>query len=143
MHRLGFAIVTALVLLWTTAGVASAEDDLAARQAAAARYLSVVPLAKMLDDMYDAVATNIPPDQREEFKKKMSRVVRLDALERITLDALVQTFTVDELDALAEFYGSKHGASAMKKFGAYMSAIMPPLLQEMQRALRELQASYQ
>lgn len=53
---------------------------------------------------------------------------------------MLKTFTTDELNALADFYASKDGASAMKKFGAYMGDIMPSLMQEIQRAAQELQA---
>ena len=41
--------------------------------------------------------------------------------------------------ALADFYGSKAGKSAMEKFGLYMAEIMPPLQKELERAMRELQ----
>ena len=39
-------------------------------------------------------------------------------------DAMVKNFTTEELKALADFYGSPVGKSAMQKFGAYMADIM-------------------
>jgi len=67
----------------------------------------------------------------------MKATVRADVLERIARESMVKTFTTDELNALANFYGSQHGASAMKKFGVYMGQVMPAIQQEIQRAIQQ------
>lgn len=121
------------------ASAAFAQDDLAARQAAADRYLQAVPVAKMLEDTYAEIAKQVPPDRREKFLSQMRASVRVDHLTRISREAMVKTFSADELNALADFYTSTHGASAMKKFGVYMAAVMPPLMQEVDRAVRQVQ----
>jgi len=71
----------------------------------------------------------------------MHTLIHIDALEKITKDAMVKTFTADELNALADFYSSAIGKSAMKKFGSYMSEIMPHIQQELMRAGEEAQNS--
>ena len=48
------------------------------------------------------------------------------------------TISADELNALADFYGSSVGASAMKKFGAYMADVAPALQLELRRGMQEL-----
>ena len=65
----------------------------------------------------------------------------MESVEATTQAALVKHFTADELNALADFYGSKHGASAMAKFGAYMADVIPPLRTEIQRGMRDVQNS--
>ena len=120
------------------AGTAFAQDD-PARQAAADRYLQAVPVAKMLEDTYAEIAKQVPPEHRDRFLAQMRAAVRVDHLTRISRDAMVKTFGADELNALADFYTSRHGASAMKKFGVYMAAVMPPLMQEVDRAVRQVQ----
>ncbi len=50
---------------------------------------------------------------------------------------MVRTFTARELDALANFYGSPEGQSALAKFGQYMAALMPTMNEEMSRASKE------
>lgn len=50
------------------------------------------------------------------------------------LEGLVKYFTTDELKALADFYGSPVGKSAMQKFPSYMAALMPTLERETRRA---------
>jgi len=119
-------------------GAVFANDHLAARHAAADRYFSVVPINRMLEDTYAEIAKQVPQDQRADFLAQMRSVVRVDMLERISRDAMIKTFTADELNALADFYGSPHGASAMRKFGPFMDKAMPPLMQEVQKAIRQV-----
>jgi hypothetical protein len=40
------------------------------------------------------------------------------------MDAMVKDFTTDELKALADFYSSPVGKSAMQKFGTYTADII-------------------
>ena len=44
----------------------------------------------------------------------------------------------EELSALADFYGSEVGKSAMKKFGTYMADVMPSIDAEMTKAYTEV-----
>lgn len=111
------------------------------RQAAAERYLSVVSMESMMKDMIDKTAANLPASQRDEYKAFMTKHVNTAVLERAALASMVRHFTVRELDALTEFYGSPEGRSVMKKFGAYMADITPVLQQEMRRAIQEYSAT--
>lgn len=124
-----------LVALASTALPALAQDTTEARRSAANRYLSVVPMSKMLADMTSEMAKTVAPDKREEFVRHMQKALRVESLERIATDAMVATFTAGELDALADFYGSATGRSAMNKFGAYMAIVMPAIQEEVRRAL--------
>jgi hypothetical protein len=53
------------------------------------------------------------------------------ALIKAMADALVKHFTTEELKALADFYSSPVGKSAMQKFGGYMADLMPTMQAEM------------
>ncbi len=129
--------VNAAIAFAVCTSTVSAQDSSADRQAAAARYMSVVPMSKMLEDSFAELAKQQPPDKRAGFIAKMKQTVRADALERIALDSMIKTFTADELNALADFYGSKPGRSAMQKFGIYMGHIMPAIQAEIQRAVQQ------
>ncbi|MFZ8994657.1 MAG: DUF2059 domain-containing protein [bacterium] len=108
-----------------------AEDSKEARTQAAERYLAVVPISQLLDDTFREMSKSLPEALREGFVAQMRIVVRADVLEAATRASLVRHFTVDELNAMAEFYSSPHGASAMRKFGAYMADVMPAVQEEM------------
>jgi len=120
---------------------AHAQDTQERRQAAVDRYLRAVPMAKMMEDTYSELAKQVPSETRNEFVNAMRKLVSVDKIEGIARQAMLKTFTTNELNALADFYSSEHGSSAMRKFGAYTADIMPPLMQEIQRAVQELQAS--
>ena len=77
------------------------------------------------------MSKSLPEAIHEKFIAQMRIVVRADVLEAATRASLVRHFTVDELNAMAEFYSSPHGASAIWKFRAYMADVMPAVQEEM------------
>ena len=127
-----------LILLALTAcawsPVFSAPDTPETRRKEAERYLQVSPPKALFEDMADKMAANLPAEQRDQFKKLMTTDVDIAALSKAMIDAMVKNFTTDELKALADFYGSPVGKSAMQKFGAYMADIMPVMQAEIMKA---------
>ena len=107
-----------------------ADDTKEARIQAAERYLAAVPISQLLEDTFREMSKSLPEAIREGFIAQMRIVVRADILEAATRASLVRHFTVDELNAMTEFYSSPHGASAMRKFGAYMADVMPAVQEE-------------
>jgi len=91
--------------------------------------------------MAEKMAANLPPDQREQFQKLMTSQLDIAALTKTMIDSMVKHFTTEELKALADFYGSPVGKSAMQKFGAYMADIMPAMEAEIMKAQAKLNQS--
>ena len=116
----------------------SAADTPETRRKEAERYLQVSPPKALFEDMGDKMAETLPADQREQFKKLMTTEVDIAALSKAMTDAMVKNFTTEELKALADFYGSPVGKSAMKKFGAYMADIMPVVQAEIMKAAAKM-----
>jgi branched-chain amino acid transport system substrate-binding protein len=130
-----------LVLALTFTSIAYAQD--ASRQAAAERYIRAVPMSMMLEDAISELSKQVPPEKRAQFISDMRATAKTSALEQIAKVAMVKIFSTDELNALADFYATEHGASTLRKFGAYMGEIMPPVMQEIQRIVQEIQANNQ
>lgn len=126
-----------LAVMWLISFAALAQDSVADREAAADRYLRIVPTAQMLDDAFSQLSKQVPDDQRAQCLQRMRAAVQPEVLDKIARTTMVKTFTADELNALADFYGSKHGMSAMKKFGIYMGQVMPVVQAEIQRGLQQ------
>ncbi len=139
MNLLSCISIALLISSASTSMPVLAQDTQETRQDAMQRYLQAVPMAKMAEDAYSEVAKHVPLEKRAEFISAMRRSVRVERIEDIAKQAMLKTFTTSELNALADFYSSKDGASAMNKYGAYMGEIMPPLLQEIQRAVQAFQ----
>ncbi len=117
---------------------AQAEDQ--EIRAAARRYLEAAPMKWMLDETYAELARQYPGDEPPQFIADLRSAISLERMEQIALAAMVKTFTTAELNVLADFYSSEHGASAMAKFGTYMVEVMPSIEQEFRRASAEIQA---
>ena len=126
------ALVT-IICLQSTALIA-ADDTMDTRRREAERYLQALPPKEMFADMAEKMAVNVPPPEREKFKQTLTSQLNIPALSRAMHDALVKYFTADELKALADFYGSPVGKSAMKKFPSYMAELMPKIEREIMKA---------
>jgi len=131
-------VLLLLLTLSAWSPVFSAADTPETRRKEAERYLQVSPPKALFEDMADKMAANIPADQREQFKKIMTTDVDIAALSKAMTDAMVKNFTTEELKALADFYGSPVGKSAMQKFGAYMADIMPVVQAEIMKAATKM-----
>jgi hypothetical protein len=133
-------LVSVLLLCLPTFASAADADTPATRRVQAERYLAVSNFEKLLADMTAAMTQNLPQDKADDVKNLLTRHVRMDALEEATLISMVKHFTTRELAAMADFYGSPEGKSALEKFGPYMGDIMPMIQAEMQHAVEAMQA---
>ena len=130
-----------ILILFISCGFAfSAPDTQETRRHEAERYLQATPPKALFEDMADKMAANLPPDQRDQFKKITSQL-DFGAITKAWIDAMVKHFTTEELKALADFYGSPVGKSAMQKFGAYMADIMPTMEAEIMKAQAKVNQS--
>ena len=139
MKRKLFILIVLTLSAWSP--VFSAPDTPETRRREAERYLQVSPPKALFEDMADKMAVNLPAHQREQFKQLMTTQLDIAALTKAMTDSMVKHFTTDELKALADFYGSPVGKSAMQKFGAYMADIMPVMQAEIIKASAKLNQS--
>jgi hypothetical protein len=134
-------VLAVITLFISSAFVFSATDTPEMRRHEAERYLQATPPKALFEDMADKMAANLPADQRQKFKRMMTAELDIPALTKAMTDAMVKHFTAEELKALADFYGSPVGKSAMQKFGAYMADIMPTMQAEILKAQAKLNQS--
>ncbi len=124
----------------TAAPVADNEEN---RLAAAKKYLEVSPPKEMLNDLASKVAPTLPEKNRKSFVDLVSSKDMQEATYRISLNGLVKHFTVNEINALTAFYGSPEGKSVRQKFGDYMADVMPQVVQEVAKAMKDMQEQQQ
>lgn len=130
-------------------------DTPEARRQAARTYLEVFGFESMWQQMLDQMAQSLlaaSPEEvrRPEVAQRFSRVLDLlvgrEWLKKTLEDALVEHFTAEELQALADFYGSDVGRRIGGKMPAFTAAAMPLVMQrigersEDPQVQRELQA---
>jgi uncharacterized protein len=130
-------LLSVLVVL-ASLGSAAAQDTIGNRLAAAERYARVADLDSMITASMQETAKNFPAASQGRVLAHLNRQIDRPRLRNAMLNSMVQVFNVDELNALANFYGSAEGQSVLKKFPQYMGAIMPILQDEMTRAVNAM-----
>jgi hypothetical protein len=134
-----FVLITLLAL---SPNLALALDDTPKnREAEVTRYLKAVPPSEMMQDVADKIAKTLPEAHRKPFVDMMTKYFDINVLEEITKSAMIKHFSADELKALADFYSSPVGKSAMSKMGDYMADIMPAMQAEMIKAQKKARAA--
>jgi hypothetical protein len=127
------AMLVAALLAGATAQ-AQAQDSPSNRQAAAERYLKLVPVLPLIETTVAALAQKVPVRHRSEWVGQMRALIDKRTIAAAVRDALVQTYTTDEIEAMVDFYSSRHGASILAKAPSYMALIEPALMEALRRS---------
>jgi hypothetical protein len=115
------------------------EDTPQNREREVSRYLKAMSPEEMMADMTNKVAATLPAEQRDGFIKMMTKYLDMARVTAAVREAMVKSFSADELQALADFYSSPVAKSAMGKMGNYMAEVMPVVMREIQTAAAKAQ----
>jgi len=127
MNQLIVAIALLLISTSLYAKDVKIEDTAENRLSEANRYLNIMPPKDMLTDLVYKMSKQLPENKQKLFHDLMINNLDIDNFTKIMRDAMVNHFTAEELEALANFYNSPVGKSAMTKFGDYMAEAMPQI----------------
>lgn len=123
-----FARLICLSLLIGYPVSAFALDDTPQNRAKeAARYMQAVPPDSAATGMMETIALGLPGKQQKTFTAAMQKNLDAAAIKSAAQAGLVKVFTADELKAMADFYSSPAGKSAMAKMSDYMAESMPAI----------------
>src|SRR5262245_57940327 len=140
-----FSIAAVLVIALATAcerpsAPTSLEDTPENRSAQIDRYFQAMPPESLLRDVVENMTARMPDEQRANFIDLLTKQIDMAKLDSAMRDAMGKHFTADEIRALADFYASSLGKSAMAKFGNYMAEVMPPIQAEIVAAAGRIQS---
>lgn len=128
---------TLAILAMASLPALALEDTEANRTKAAGRYLQAVPITELTNDLIEQMGKNQTPEKKAWIRMVLTNCIDAKALESIIRTTMVKVFTADELEALADFYSSKAGKSAMRKFGLYVAESMPLIQAETLKAIEK------
>jgi hypothetical protein len=135
MRAIAARFLSLALLLPLSLPALALDDTPQNREEQANRYLEAVPPQGLIDELLGRTADTLPPEQQDQFKTLVSKYLDRQRIGSAIRAAMTKTFTADELQALADFYGSALGKSAMAKMQAYQNEVAPTLMSEFQTAV--------
>lgn len=112
--------------------------DWDARLALAKRMHELQPAAAQLDDAIATVAERLPPQERKGFEIAMKKILDYKTLEQTSINAMAETFTLDELKAMVAYNESPEAQSISKKFALYQGRVQPKVYEMLDRAMMQV-----
>ncbi len=91
---------------------------------AALRYFEAMRYDQIMQDTLELMATQVPEEVREDFKAHFGAYMR-DKYKPAMAELMVRHFTLEELEAMAEFYESDVGRSIAEKMIPFTMDTMP------------------
>jgi hypothetical protein len=125
---------TFFVLLLLTKNLFALDDTPEKRAKVADRCLQVVPVQERMAEIVDKVALYVPAPERELFISAMTKHLDVKMVIHATKQALIKTFTADELQAMSEFNSTPNGRSIAQKYGSYINNVWPAMQLEATKA---------
>jgi hypothetical protein len=125
-------IVTMSVLL---IGAIAHADISPTKERAAEACLSAINSDTVLRDAVDSVATRVPADQQMVYRGLMGSQLSAQQLHGIMKQALLDTYTDSELQALARFYATPEGHAIAQKMGPFTGQVLGAVAQRVLGAL--------
>lgn len=131
------ALLVAVAVGPVVAPAHALEDTAANRQRQAERYEQIMSADSVLDTAVRQIAVVLPPAHREPFYAYAMARIDAAAVRTDVLRSLRDTFTADELKAMADFFGSRLGRSVAQKMQTYRTRVMPEVMTRVQAVATE------
>ncbi|MEM6812496.1 MAG: DUF2059 domain-containing protein [Pseudomonadota bacterium] len=123
--------------------IESSDANFEKRLELAAQMHEIWPIRTKIEKALDLISQRMDESQRLEFKSAMRRAINFTSLEKASIDAMADIYSVSELEAMINFYGSKAGRSASEKVLDYETALRPIMQQMVDQALLDVRLGQQ
>lgn len=113
-------------------------DDFQQRLTLAKEMHKIRSTKEQVDSAVESISARIPEDQREAFKTNMRSILNYNAIEKISINAMADTFTLKELDAMVEYNKKPEAQSANEKMTEYQGKVGPEIVQMIDKAIMRM-----
>lgn len=96
------------------------------------------PVKTQVDNAIETVAARLPQAQRENFRMSMKNVLNYNAIEKVSVNAMAETFTLAELEAMLEYNKKPEAISANQKFSDYQAKVGPEIVRMIDKAMMRI-----
>lgn len=118
--------------------VSFSEEEYERKLALAEEMHQIWPVRIKVEKALDRAALSLPPEERAVFKASMRKAIKFRLLEEDSINAMMKVFSVDELQAMVDFYGSSTGRAISAKTDMYQQEISPTFTRMMDKALMDI-----
>jgi hypothetical protein len=118
--------------------VAVAQDTKSKKFELAQEYSKLIPFDQEVDETINQISLQVPVAQRTQFRSILQRTIKVERLQTASEMALVDVFTVDELEALVAFNKTAEGKAIMAKMPSYQKRLQPVLESMVRDAAKSL-----
>lgn len=96
------------------------------------------PTRNQIDRAVRQAASNLPEYERAKYIAAMTSMLNYNAIERISIDAMVETHSLKEIEAMVEYFSKPEAQSASKKIGPWARKVQPEIVRMIDRAMMRL-----
>lgn len=114
------------------------KETLSRKIALAKEMHKIRPTRDQVDSAVRKASQGLPPAQRQGFIDGMRSVLNYNAIERISVDAMIETYTLKELEAMVAYYGTPEAKSAGIKVGVWGARVQPEVIRMIDKAMMRI-----
>jgi len=96
------------------------------------------PTRNQIDRAVRQAASNLPEYERAKYIAAMTSMLNYNAIERISIDAMVETHSLKEIESMVEYFSKPEAQSASKKIGPWARKVQPEIVRMIDRAMMRL-----
>jgi hypothetical protein len=127
-----------VILLLSVTFVTNAQESCTKEKTDAINeYLMVNSIDDLMDQMLAEIMKKIPKENHDVFTRIWESAFDKTEMKRAISYVMCKNFSIGEIKALTQFYGSPDGKSVMKKMPKYVTEVMPYTTAVTQRAIQK------
>lgn len=138
MHLIKAFLICIFIMTLAVPAVAQTEIDsesLQRRLELAEKYHEIFPAKDEVESAIDKIAARLPETERESFKLSMRNILNYKAIEKISIDAMADNFTEEELAALVEYYSKPEAITAIEAKRKWADQVGPEIMRMLDQAM--------
>ncbi len=98
------------------------------------------PTREQVDAAVKRASLSFPKNEQQKFISLMGSMLNYNAIERISVDAMIETYTLEELTSMVEYYSKPEAKSASKKVNNWAKIVQPEVVNMIDKAMMRIRA---
>lgn len=117
----------------------TADADTPVRRMELSRELHKIrPVKPQIDRAIDKISQEVPSEHRAPFTATLKRMMNYGALQYFSIKIMAELFTVQELQAMVDYYSKPEAISAADKMMQYQDKLGPEIIKMLDAAMMEM-----